>query len=55
MFLVGDNLPWSRDSRNYGPIPLGLINGKVVARMWPPERAEWVRNTMQPAQLDEVD
>ncbi|KAJ5587440.1 uncharacterized protein N7459_003205 [Penicillium hispanicum] len=52
-FLVGDNLPWSRDSRNYGPVPLGLINGKIVARVWPPSRMEWVRNTMQPAQLED--
>ncbi|KAJ5098592.1 hypothetical protein N7532_005593 [Penicillium argentinense] len=52
-FLVGDNLPWSRDSRNFGPVPLGLINGKIVARVWPPSKMEWVKNTMQPAQLDD--
>ncbi|KAJ5939062.1 Peptidase S26A signal peptidase I [Penicillium verhagenii] len=50
-FVVGDNLPWSRDSRKYGPIPLGLINGKIVARVWP--KMEWVRNPMQPAELDD--
>ncbi|KAJ6119605.1 hypothetical protein N7523_003885 [Penicillium sp. IBT 18751x] len=50
VFLVGDNLPWSRDSRQFGPVPLGLINGKVVARLWP--KLEWVENTLQPAQLD---
>ncbi|KAI2633885.1 LexA/Signal peptidase [Xylaria nigripes] len=31
-YIVGDNLPWSRDSRDFGPIPLGLIKGKVIAR-----------------------
>lgn len=29
-WVVGDNLPWSRDSRMYGPIPLGLVKGKVL-------------------------
>ncbi|KAI0007734.1 peptidase S24/S26A/S26B/S26C [Xylariaceae sp. FL0662B] len=31
-YLVGDNLPWSRDSRDFGPVPMGLIKGKVVAK-----------------------
>ncbi|KAI1284327.1 LexA/Signal peptidase [Xylaria sp. FL0933] len=31
-YIVGDNLPWSRDSRDFGPIPLALIKGKVVAK-----------------------
>ncbi|KAI0108654.1 LexA/Signal peptidase [Nemania sp. FL0031] len=31
-FVVGDNLHWSRDSRDYGPIPLALIKGKVIAK-----------------------
>ncbi len=31
-YIVGDNLPWSRDSRDFGPIPLGLIKGKVIAK-----------------------
>ncbi|KAI0540151.1 LexA/Signal peptidase [Xylaria digitata] len=31
-FIVGDNLPWSRDSRDFGPIPLALIRGKVIAK-----------------------
>ncbi|KAI1438826.1 LexA/Signal peptidase [Xylaria sp. CBS 124048] len=31
-YIVGDNLPWSRDSRDFGPIPLALIRGKVIAR-----------------------
>ncbi|KAK5627393.1 hypothetical protein RRF57_003108 [Xylaria bambusicola] len=31
-YIVGDNLPWSRDSRDFGPIPLALIKGKIIAR-----------------------
>ncbi|KAH0012122.1 LexA/Signal peptidase, partial [Aureobasidium melanogenum] len=30
-WTVGDNLAASRDSRMYGPVPLALIKGKVVA------------------------
>ncbi|KAI0491110.1 peptidase S24/S26A/S26B/S26C [Xylaria cf. heliscus] len=32
-YIVGDNLPWSRDSRDFGPIPLALIKGKVIAKV----------------------
>ncbi|PWY94286.1 LexA/Signal peptidase [Aspergillus sclerotioniger CBS 115572] len=53
IYLGGDNLPWSRDSRNYGPVPMGLINGKIIARVWPPSKMEWVENTMQLADLSE--
>ncbi|KAI8947953.1 LexA/Signal peptidase [Xylaria longipes] len=31
-YVVGDNLPWSRDSRDFGPIPLALIKGKIIAK-----------------------
>ncbi|CAO1621178.1 unnamed protein product [Sympodiomycopsis kandeliae] len=34
-FLSGDNLANSNDSRHYGPVPFGMIRGKVVARAWP--------------------
>ena len=30
VWLEGDNLAWSRDSRFYGPVPMALIKGKVV-------------------------
>ncbi|CRG84404.1 mitochondrial inner membrane protease subunit 1 [Talaromyces islandicus] len=53
VFLVGDNLPWSRDSRNYGPVPMGLINGKIVARVWPPSKMQFVQNTFEPAQIEQ--
>lgn len=33
VWVVGDNLSNSTDSRVYGPVPLGLIRGKIVARV----------------------
>lgn len=30
-WIVGDNMSWSRDSRMFGPLPLALIKGKVLA------------------------
>lgn len=40
VWLAGDNSSNSRDSRMYGPVPLGLIHGRVIARFspfnWPP-------------------
>ena len=50
-WVLGDNLPESRDSRMYGPLPLALVQGKVLARVWPPEGWGWLGNTLQkPAQ-----
>lgn len=40
VFLCGDNLANSTDSRHYGPVPLGLIRGKVIARVSRTERSE---------------
>jgi len=37
-WVEGDN-PWlSRDSRDFGPIPLGLITGVVSCVVWPPSK-----------------
>lgn len=33
IWVTGDNLPYSRDSRMYGPVPLGLVRGKLWARV----------------------
>ena len=46
-WILGDNLTESRDSRTYGPIPLGLINGKVVAKYNSLFHFERLRNNLQ--------
>ncbi|EPS61696.1 hypothetical protein M569_13101, partial [Genlisea aurea] len=37
-WVVGDNSSCSMDSRSQGPIPLGLICGRVTHIVWPPQR-----------------
>ena len=36
VWLEGDNPRNSTDSRTYGPVPMKLIRGKVLLRVWPP-------------------
>ncbi|OAD75232.1 hypothetical protein PHYBLDRAFT_110625 [Phycomyces blakesleeanus NRRL 1555(-)] len=33
LWLSGDNMSNSNDSRTYGPVPMGLLRGRVVARV----------------------
>lgn len=35
VWLVGDNLANSKDSRAYGPVPISLLYGRVRARVFP--------------------
>ncbi|MCJ1446272.1 MAG: hypothetical protein MMC23_006777 [Stictis urceolatum] len=46
-WLEGDDPPWSKDSRDYGPVPLGLIKGKVVARARPIRAMKWIDNGLK--------
>lgn len=39
VWLEGDNLQNSTDSRSYGPVPYGLIRGRVCLKLWPPHSA----------------
>ncbi|CAK9111046.1 Mitochondrial inner membrane protease subunit 1 (IMP1-like protein) [Durusdinium trenchii] len=36
VWLEGDNKSASHDSRHYGPVPVGLLQGKVRLKLWPP-------------------
>ncbi|KAI0830661.1 signal peptidase I family protein [Trametes gibbosa] len=45
IWVTGDNLAYSRDSRIYGPVPLGLVKGKLYARVLPLRDATVFRNT----------
>ncbi|PIA41510.1 hypothetical protein AQUCO_02200142v1 [Aquilegia coerulea] len=35
VWVQGDNLYDSKDSRYFGPVPYGLLEGKVFYRIWP--------------------
>ncbi|XP_044281725.1 mitochondrial inner membrane protease subunit 1 [Varanus komodoensis] len=35
VWLEGDNLRNSTDSRCYGPVPYGLIKGRICFKLWP--------------------
>ncbi|KAG4026417.1 hypothetical protein MFRU_041g00610 [Monilinia fructicola] len=47
-WLVGDNLEWSRDSRMFGPVPMALIKGKIIAKVLPWSESKWFENGLQP-------
>lgn len=50
-WVVGDNLAWSRDSRMFGPLPLALVTGKVIAKCSP--RPSWIVHGLKPAVVEE--
>ncbi|MFH4982705.1 hypothetical protein AB6A40_009414 [Gnathostoma spinigerum] len=42
IFLEGDNTFLSTDSREFGPLPMGLVQIRIVMRIWPLSRAGWL-------------
>jgi inner membrane protease subunit 2 len=38
-WVEGDNQDFSTDSNSYGPVPLALLESRVIAVLWPPSRA----------------
>jgi len=36
IWIAGDNASWSTDSRDYGPVSIALIRGRIAARVSPP-------------------
>ena len=53
IWLEGDNLPWSRDSREFGPVPLALVIGKVIATIRAPFRLRRIQNSLEPAKFSD--
>ena len=47
VWLQGDNMHNSTDSRAYGPVPAGLVKGRVVYRVWPYAAAGPIRNSAE--------
>ena len=46
-WVLGDNLNNSRDSRIYGPLPLALVNGKVLSIVLPWRERSWFKNPLK--------
>lgn len=44
VWLAGDNLANSTDSRHYGPVPLAMVKGRVMARLYP--RPQWLPSAL---------
>lgn len=43
VWLLGDNRLNSTDSRQYGPVPMAMVKGRVFLRVWPP----WCAGTIK--------
>ncbi|KAK4042930.1 peptidase S24/S26A/S26B/S26C [Parachaetomium inaequale] len=54
-WIVGDNLVASRDSRYFGPVPLALIRGKVIATVRPFSEFRWIDNALRKADSPDED
>lgn len=48
VWLEGDNPQNSSDSRSYGALPVALLQGRVVARLWPLRGGAWLRRGARP-------
>jgi len=46
LWFGGDNAAWSRDSRDYGPVSIALVRGRLVAKVWPLQSFTVFRNPM---------
>jgi len=40
VWVTGDNMSNSRDSREFGPIPIGVVRGRLIARVSLPVRMD---------------
>ncbi|KAF7005593.1 hypothetical protein CFC21_020707, partial [Triticum aestivum] len=47
-WVEGDNGTASWDSRSYGPVPLGLVQGRVTHVVWPPSKMGRVDKRVPP-------
>jgi mitochondrial inner membrane protease subunit 1 len=53
VWLEGDNPSNSMDSRQSGPIPMAMLRGRTVARVWPLRAVAWMRRGAPPTAVDD--
>lgn len=53
VWLQGDNEGNSTDSRDYGPVPMEMLRGRVFAKVWPIGECGWVERDKRYALRDE--
>jgi inner membrane protease subunit 1 len=53
VWLQGDNEGNSTDSRDYGPVPMEMLRGRVFAKVWPIGECGWVGRDERYALRDE--
>lgn len=53
VWLQGDNEGNSTDSRDYGPVPMEMLRGRVFAKVWPLGECGWVERDERYALRDE--
>lgn len=54
VWVEGDNPPFSKDSRHYGPLTKEWIRGRIVARIWPPGAPQLTRERSDPIPMEEL-
>ncbi|MQL80102.1 hypothetical protein Taro_012554 [Colocasia esculenta] len=53
-WVEGDNSTSSFDSRAFGPIPLGLVQGRATSIVWPPQRVSKVERRMPTGRISSI-
>ncbi|KAF8721298.1 hypothetical protein HU200_023229 [Digitaria exilis] len=53
-WVEGDNAARSLDSRSFGPIPLGLVQGRVTHIIWPPSKIGQVERKMPEGRISQI-
>jgi inner membrane protease subunit 1 len=55
IWLEGDNPNNSSDSRSYGALPMALLQGRVLLRVWPIRGNAWMRRGARPRWCNVLD
>lgn len=54
VWVEGDNPPFSKDSRHYGPLPKDWLRGRIITRIWPIGGPRLTRERPVPVPMEEL-